>query len=170
MEQKAVVNRLNGIERKKMKCAQVKAMISRYIDGDLNSDELRAFELHVDRCGDCKKALEWDMAIHNLLASAERFEAPPGLAGAAMARIEERETRPSFWGFFTIQPFFIKAMETAFALLVLAAGIISGNAFMANRTPEQPQTVRESFSLDVFESSPPDSIGGIYAVLSGENQ
>jgi anti-sigma factor RsiW len=153
-----------------MKCSHIKAMISRYVDEDLNPGEMRLLELHVAGCPACREALEQAVAIHKLFFAAERFEAPPGFAGAVMSRIEEKENQPSFWGFLTIHPVFLRTMEVAFVLLIMVIGMISGNTLVANRTPERPQTLQETFSLDVFEPSPPDSIGGIYLALSGENQ
>ena len=153
-----------------MKCSHAKKMISRYVDQDLSPDEKAALKLHADECPLCREELEQHMIIHNLFASAERFEAPLGFANAVMARIEEKEGRASFWAFFTLQPFFLRAVEVAFALVIVVVGMISGNVIVANRIPERPVTLRESFSLDVFEPAPPDSIGGAYTALSEENR
>lgn len=153
-----------------MKCSHIKATISRYVDEDLNPGETRLLELHIAGCPACREALEQAVAVHKLFVSAERFEAPPGFAGTVIARIKEKENQPSFWGFLTIHPVFLRTMEVAFALLIMVIGMISGTALVANRTPERPPTLQETFSLDVFEPSPPDSIGGVYAALSGENQ
>ena len=107
------------------------------------------------------------MAVHHLFGSAERFEAPYGFATRVMARIEENEKRAPFWGFFTLQPFFLRAVEMAFALVVIFIGMVSGNLLVSDRTPERPMTVQESFSLDLFQATPPDSIGGVYVKLMG---
>jgi anti-sigma factor RsiW len=142
-------------------------MISRYVDQDLDPDEKKALELHIGECPGCKEALEGQMAIHNLFSSAEKFEAPYGFATRVMARIEENEKRAPFWGFFTLQPSFLRAVEVAFALVVIFIGMVSGNLLVAGRTPERPLTVQESFSLDLFQATPPDSIGGVYVTLAG---
>jgi len=152
-----------------MKCSHAKTMMSRYLDEDLAQDEMKLFEFHLAECEVCRKVMEQDMAIHKLFSATERFEAPPGFATAVMARLEEQESRSPLWGFLTLHPVFLRTMEVAFALLVLVIGMISGNMLTINRTPEQPATLREAFSLDLFESSPPDSVGGIYIALSGEN-
>jgi hypothetical protein len=84
-----------------------------------------------------------------------------------MGRIEEKESRPSFWGFFTPQPVFIRAVEVAFALIVILIGLVSGNLLGTGKTAERPLTVQESFSLDLFQATPPDSLGGVYLTLAG---
>ena len=153
-----------------MKCSQVKQMISRYIDQDLASYEKRTLEHHIGECPSCQEAMEGQMAVHNLFSSAEKFEAPLGFAAKIMARIEGKERRTSFWSFFTFQPVFLRAVEVAFALVVIFIGLISGNLLVAGRTPEKPLTVQESFSLDLFQATPPDSIGGVYVTMTEGNQ
>jgi anti-sigma factor RsiW len=145
-------------------------MTSRYVDQDLDPHEERTLELHIRECSDCKEAVEGQLAVHNLFGSAERFEAPYGLAARVMARIEENEKRAPFWGFFTLQPVFLRAVEMAFALVVIFIGMVSGNLLVAGRTPERSMTVQESFSLDLFQATPPDSIGGVYVTLAGGNR
>ena len=142
-------------------------MISRYVDQDLDPREEKTFELHLRECPECKEAVEWQMEVHHLFDSAERFEAPYGFATRVMARIEEDEKKAPFWGFFTLQPSFLRAVEVAFALVVIFIGMVSGNLLVTGRTPERPMTVQESFSLDLFQATPPDSIGGVYVRLAG---
>jgi len=152
-----------------VKCSDARTMITRYLDEGLDQNEARLFELHIVECEACRKVMEQDMAIHKLFSATPRFEAPLGFAATVMARLEEQEIRSTFWRFLTVHPVLLRTMEAAFALLVLAIGIISGSMLTANRTPEQPATLQETFSLDVFDSSPPGSVGGIYIALSGEN-
>ena len=48
----------------------------------------------------------------------------------------------------------------------MTIGIISGNLLLPERTDPIGQTaVQETFSLDLFQAMPPDSIGGIYGTL-----
>ncbi len=152
-----------------MECAQVKQMISRNVDQDLAPHEKKTLEHHIRDCSSCQEAMEGQMAVHNLLAEAEKFEAPLGFATRVMARIEEKERRPSFWSFFTLQPAFLRAVEVAFALVIFFIGMVSGNLLVSSEIPERPMTVQESFSLDLFQAAPPDSIGGIYVSLAGGN-
>jgi hypothetical protein len=142
-------------------------MIARYIDQDLDPEEKKTFELHIGECPGCKEVVEGQIAVHHIFGSGERFEAPYGFATRVMARIEEYEKRVSFWGFFTHQPVFLRVAEMAFALVVVFIGMVSGNLLVAGRTQIQTTTVQESFSLDLFQATPPDSIGGVYVKLMG---
>lgn len=150
-----------------MECAQIKQMISRYVDQDLDPQEQRTFEHHLRACPGCREAIEGQMAIHHLLGSAEKFEAPLGFATRVMARIEEKERRPSFWSFFSLQPAFVRMVEVAFALVIVFIGMVSGNLLVTSKLPERSVTVQETFSLNLFQATPPDSIGGIYMTLTG---
>ena len=152
-----------------MKCSQVKPIISRYVDQDLDPDEKTTLEFHAAECPECREEVEEQMASHNLFGSAERFEAPYGFATRVMARIEENEKRAPFWDFFTLQPVFLRAAEMAFALVIVLIGMVSGNMLVASKTPERSMTVQESFSLDLFQATPSDSIGSIYVTLAGGN-
>ena len=152
-----------------MKCSQIEKMISRYIDNELDSEEKESFALHVQDCSGCRKELEEVQAVHELFASAERFPAPHGFTTRIMANLEAKE--PSWlWQLFTLRPFALRAVEVAFALIIMIIGVFSGNLLVADRTSEKQvvqATVQESFSLDLFQAAPPDSVGGAYVRLMG---
>ena len=86
-----------------------------------------------------------------------------------MANLEAKE--PSwFWQLFTLRPFVLRTVEVAFALIIMIIGVFSGNLLVADRTSGRQAvqaTVQESFSLDLFQATPPDSVGGAYVRLMG---
>jgi hypothetical protein len=48
----------------------------------------------------------------------------------------------------------------------MTLGVISGNMLLPETTEHIGQTaVQETFSLDLFQATPPGSIGGIYSTL-----
>lgn len=150
-----------------MRCKQARQMISQYIDEALGPDEKKAFALHIQDCAACREELEETRAVHQMFASAERFSAPYGFATRVLANLEEKEgARP--WSLIGLRTFFLRATQVGFALVVMIIGIISGNLLLADRTsPHGRMTVVESFSLDLFQAAPPDSIAGIYVALMG---
>ncbi|MCL5423015.1 MAG: zf-HC2 domain-containing protein [Nitrospirae bacterium] len=151
-----------------MKCSQIRKMISPYVDDELGPDDKKAFASHIADCPGCKKELEEIQSVHQFFTSTERYEAPLGFSTRVMARIEEREQAPSsFWGFFTLQPAFLRVVEVAFALVIFMIGALSGNMLVANRTSGGEPTVEQSFSLDLPGATPPDSVGGAYMRLAG---
>jgi anti-sigma factor RsiW len=159
-------------EGERMKCSQMKEMISRYVDNDLGQDETEALTLHIRDCSACREALEETRVVHALFASAERFEAPMGFAARVAANLKERNQKEAsgFWNVFAFRPFFLHAAEVVFALVVIFIGVFSGNILVAERTSDR-QTVlanlHSSFSLDLFRATPPGSLGNAYASLMG---
>jgi anti-sigma factor RsiW len=152
-----------------MKCRHAKKMISQYMDGELSPDEKKGFDSHVRSCASCKESLEETRALHRLFASARRFPAPYGFAARVLANLEEKEGS-RLRGLLSIRPLFLRAAQVAFALVVMTIGIISGNLLLAERSnPGGQAAVQETFSLDLFQATPHDSIGGIYVTLMRPN-
>jgi predicted anti-sigma-YlaC factor YlaD len=146
----------NRQREENMKCRHARKMISQYIDEELSPDEKKDFESHIQSCASCKEELEETRALHQLFASAKRFAAPYGFATRVLANLEEKERRP----------FLLRTAQVAFALVIMTIGIISGNLLLAERADHIGQTaVQETFSLDLFQATPPGSIGGIYDTL-----
>ncbi|MCG6877681.1 MAG: zf-HC2 domain-containing protein [Deltaproteobacteria bacterium] len=147
-----------------MKCVHAKKKISQYVDDALRPDEKKDFESHIRSCTSCGEILEETRTIHRLFASARKFSAPYGFAGRVLANVEEKEgarlrsLRP--------RALFLRAAQVALALVVMTTGIISGNLLLAENGDHMGQrAVRKTFSLDLFQAAPPDSMGGIYATL-----
>jgi anti-sigma factor RsiW len=135
------------------------------VDDRLDPDEQVSFDLHIRSCAACRKILEETRALHQMFASAQRFLAPYGFATRVLANLEEKEGS-RLRSLLSIRPFFLRAAQVAFALVVMTIGIISGNLLLADRINPIGQTaVQEAFSLDLFQATPPDSIGGIYNTL-----
>ena len=141
-------------------------MISRYVDDALSPDDKKDVDSHIQDCARCREGLEETQALHRIFASAERFSAPYGFATRVLANLEEKEGS-RLRRLLAIRPLFIRTAQVAFALVVLTMGIISGDLLMAERTEtiEQAAVVQEAFSLDLFQATPPNSMGGIYNTL-----
>jgi predicted anti-sigma-YlaC factor YlaD len=149
-----------------MQCTEIRQLISSYIDDRLGLDEKKAFAFHIRNCSNCREELEEVQSVHELFTSAERFSAPYGFTTRVMARLETNE--PSRWrAFLTLRPFALRVMEWAFAIIVVITGLLFGNLLTADKGPPAGQaTIQESFSLDLFQATPPDSIGGVYVALA----
>jgi predicted anti-sigma-YlaC factor YlaD len=148
-----------------MKCTHVRRMISRYMDEELGLDEKKAFDLHIQGCASCREGLEDARALHRMFVSTERFPAPYGFATRVLANLEEKQGS-RLRSLLSIRPFFLRTTQVAFALVVMTVGIVSGNVLLTERPNPVGQTaVQETFSLDLFQATPPDSIGGIYNTL-----
>jgi anti-sigma factor RsiW len=148
-----------------MKCRHARKLISQYVDDELTPDEKRDFDSHIQSCVSCRKELEETQALHELFASAQRFPAPYGFATRVLANLEEKEQSRAR-RIFSFRPFFLRTAQVAFAIIVMTVGIISGNLLLPESTDHIGQTaVQEIFSLDLFQATPPGSMGGIYNTL-----
>jgi anti-sigma factor RsiW len=148
-----------------MKCRHARKLISQFIDEELTPDEKKDFDSHIRICASCRDELKETRALHQVFASAQRFPAPYGFATRVLANLEEKESS-RVRGLAGFRPLFLRAAQVGFALVVMTIGVISGNLLLAERMDHIGQTaVQEAFSLDLFQATPPDSIGGIYNTL-----
>jgi len=149
-----------------MKCLHVRQMISRYVDNELDGDEKKAFDSHLQDCAACRNELQETRAICKRLASAERFHAPFGFTARVLANLQEKEG-PRRWSVLGLRPFFLRIAQVGFATIVITIGIFAGKWLMTDTTrPNARVTAREAFSTDLFQAVPPESIGGIYVMLT----
>jgi anti-sigma factor RsiW len=151
-----------------MECKIIKTLLSEFIDDELAEEQKEAVNLHLRECAACRMEVEELRAVHDLFASTERFSAPYGFSTRVMASLEE--VRDSFWSRLFARPVFVKAIEVAFALIIVIIGFVSGSALTAQRPSDPASTsaeVRQSFALDAFEAAPSGSIGGVYVSMTG---
>jgi anti-sigma factor RsiW len=162
---KSNINRLKQW-RQQMRCAGIRKRISLAIDDRLSPDEKKVFFAHLRTCSSCQEDWEEARAVQELFASAERFSAPYGLTTRVMSNLPAEE--PSrWWVLFSRRPLVLRAMEWAFALVVVLTGVLLGNLMVADRvSPQQPLAIQESFSLDLFQATPSGSIGEAYVALA----
>ena len=152
-----------------MKCGHAKKIISRYVDGDLSPVEKKEFDSHLLSCVSCREALKETLALRRTFASARKFTAPYGFSTRVLANLEEAEGFAER-RFGVIRPLFLRTAQVAVALAVMVLGLFSGNQLLEERTPPPVQTaVQQTFSLDLFQPTPPGSIGGIYVNLMRAN-
>lgn len=145
-----------------MSCPKTK-LISAYLDNELGSGEKTAFEAHVQGCASCSHALEEMRSLRVAFASAERHPAPYGFATRVMARTAEFEKKKATpWHV----PLFVRFAEAAVLLVVITVGILAGRV-MTNSAPATTTTnVASSLFCDMFDATPPDSLGGAYLAMT----
>jgi len=144
-----------------MNCSKTHRLISPYIDGELKVRDKEAFESHIKSCRACGKAAEEARFQHNLFARAEEFNSPYGFSTRVMANIASEKT-----GGFSLTLLFTRFAEVIVLLVIIFSGIISGG-FLSDRLMAEKKTlIISSFSLDIFEPTPPDSLGGVYLAMA----
>ena len=150
-----------------MKCQQFQKMISGYLDGELSAAEKSAFDSHCQGCGTCTERLREEENLRRIFAAVPKYAAPPHFAARVMADLEQGEKRASWFDFFTKEPFYWKMAEIAVAVIIMIIGALSGNIMTAGKSAQPPAEIRSSFSLDVFDAAPPNSIGGAFISITG---
>jgi hypothetical protein len=62
-------------------------------------------------------------------------------------------------------PFFVRFAEAAILLLVITVGIVAGKVMTNSSSAAQTTNIASSFSLDLFDATPPGSLGGAYLAM-----
>ncbi len=75
-----------------MDCSGVRALINRYIDGELGYVETAEFQRHLDFCPDCSAELRELSGVRATLAAwgEARLAVPAGFAGRVMASVAQQ--------------------------------------------------------------------------------
>jgi anti-sigma factor RsiW len=140
-----------------MKCLKSKKIISSYIDGELSMDEKVLLESHMNECSSCSRELEEMKSLHELFVNAEKFNAPYGFDTRVMANVNHCGPRGS-----SLIPLFVRVAEMIVVIVIIITGIISGSFMMISLMPQRAENITSSFSIEIFDAVPPDSVGGIY--------
>jgi anti-sigma factor RsiW len=144
-----------------MKCSKAHKLISPYIDGELMERDVKPLEEHIKGCHKCRAEFEESNELHNLFANADKFKAPYGFHARVMASVSTSKTGRLFW--VSIPR---RLAEAVMVLVLIAAGIVSGTFLVRGLLRVQTRDAVASLHLDVFESAPPDTLGGAYLAMT----
>lgn len=144
-----------------MSCPKSK-LISAYFDKELELGEKTAFEAHVQGCNRCSHALEEMRSLRAAFTQAERHPAPYGFATRVMARTAALEKKKAPW----LVPFFVGFAEAAVLLIVITVGILAGKVMTNSSSTANTTNIASSLSLDMFDATPPGSLGGAYLAMT----
>ena len=151
--------------------------ISAYLDEELQDSDRAALETHIGGCAQCGMALQEMRSLRAAFANAERHPAPYGFATRVIARTAELkspsplssplrgEGRVRGWRI----PLFVRFAEAAVLLMVITVGILAGRAMTDGSPAAQTTNIASSFSLDLFDATPPGSLGGAYLAMTEAN-
>jgi hypothetical protein len=64
-------------------------------------------------------------------------------------------------------PVFVRLAEAVAIVIVITFGILSGSLLIEGNPQDKARDVIASLSIDVFDSAPPDSLGGAYLAMTG---
>jgi len=144
-----------------MRCKRARDLISPYIDGELSERERVSFESHMKDCVNCRAEFEETLHLHNLLTGAERFSAPYGFSTRVLANQETKTPRKVL-----LVPLFARFTGVVAVLIIIGIGIVSGRFLGRGFSFQKSGNIAASFSLDIFNATPPDSVGGVYLAMT----
>lgn len=144
-----------------MSCPKTK-LISAYLDTEMGLREKTAFETHLQSCNNCSHALEELRLLRVAFSNSERRQAPYGFATRVMARTAAVERKKTPW----FVPFSIRFAEAAVLLIVISVGIFAGKVMTNSSPAAQTTNIASSLFLDLFDATPPGSLGGTYLAMT----
>lgn len=144
-----------------MNCSKAHKLISPYIDGELPERDMNPFEDHMKVCHKCRAELEEGKELHNLFTTVDGFKAPYGFHTRVIANINSGKIRGS-----SRIPVFAGFAEAVVVIVVIALGALSGSLVIKGNPPDKAREIVASLSLDVFDSAPSGSLGGVYLAMT----
>jgi anti-sigma factor RsiW len=144
-----------------MSCPKTK-LISAYLDKEMGRGEKSAFETHLQVCSNCSHTLEELRSLRLAFSKAERHQAPYGFATRVVARTAKLDKKESPW----FVPFSIRFAEVALLFVVITVGILAGRVMTNRSSAVQTTNIASSLSLDLFDATPPGSLGGTYLAMT----
>ncbi len=145
-----------------MDCSDFRKMASKKLDGVLGEEDIAELESHISECADCGSFMKLIVEAALIHREMTEIEPPAGLRGAVMASIEGKEAQERFGGRY-------KIAVSAAAVLILLAGIGTGNFIKEAFTPADLNSHVEQLELEYLDEYPPNSLGEVLMALSGEN-
>lgn len=152
-------------------CVRTKRLMMEHANGRLSGTARRRFESHLEVCPGCRKEYEGVREVRALFASAPRFSAPAGFSTRVMRNLDSGrlKERSGLLPGFTL----MRTTEAALILVVIAAGILSGNFVATGLFPQTQDTgvpvstesrsgTLLAYSIDAFDPAPPETVGAAF--------
>jgi len=137
-------------------------LISAYLDEELQGSDRATLEAHVQGCNRCSQSLEELRSLRAAFSTTQRHQAPYGFATRVMARTRELEKQQTPWHV----PLIMRFAEVAVLLVVITVGILAGRVMTNGSSVTGTTTISSTLSLDMFDATPPGSLGGAYLAMT----
>jgi hypothetical protein len=143
-----------------MRCSKATKLFSPFLDQELSIKERKSLEIHLKGCKECYAKLGEVRSVQQMFAQAEKFNAPYGFSTRVIANLEEDRSQKR-----SLIPLFTKFAEALVVLVVITTGIISGNFLVKTTLARSERNIATFFSLDAFDVTSRDSVGGAYLAM-----
>ncbi|MBV9850886.1 MAG: zf-HC2 domain-containing protein [Armatimonadetes bacterium] len=153
-------------------CAAIEPLLSLYSDGMASQAEARRVDAHLETCADCRQALRWMQATHQVIAARPAMPPPADLRAriaraiaeadgvkAPVVRTPARPARQSL----TLRP--VLAYGLSVALLAAVTGGIYWNANRPINMAESPIPSRSP--VPIAENTPSPTQPSVHSAANG---
>ncbi|MEF8787448.1 MAG: zf-HC2 domain-containing protein [Planctomycetota bacterium] len=152
-----------------MECKKLRHKVDRYLRGELPSGATDEIERHLERCPDCRAALENARELENVFRQVSTPPVPDDFADEVSRRAAERTEKilgplPTWRNL--SDPW--KAAVAASLVVGLAMGFILGGPSQRSRPGDEPEMV-ETTGLDYLSDSPRGSINRAFVSMISES-
>ena len=144
-----------------MSCPKTE-LISAYLDKEIGFGEKAELETHLQVCSSWSHTIEELQSFRAVFSNSERHQAPYGFATRVMARTAELDKKRSPW----FVPFAVRFAEAVVLLVVISMGVLAGRVMTNSSPAAQITNLASSLSLDLFDATPPGSLGGAYLAMT----
>lgn len=111
-----------------MKCKQTAILISAYIDGELNNDETKLVESHINSCAECKMKYELLKKTDVFLSANKSAATSPYFETRFFERLKDKESNTSASDLFVIE----KKLLYTFAALLIIVSAVTFRSYLVN--------------------------------------
>ncbi len=143
-----------------MRCSKATKLFSPYMDAELSEREQKSLEIHLRDCEECCAKFHEIRNISHMFSQTEKFKAPHGFSTRVMANLAEDRSEKRW-----LIPLFTKFAEALVVLAVITTGIVSGNFLVETTLAASERNIAIFFSLDAFDTTSRDSVGGAYLAM-----
>jgi len=171
-----------------MRCKNMKRLISRYIDGEIEPKNETILLEHLERCGTCGKEKEAMVSLHKMLAPPSQIEPSPQFMAGLNQKMAPRNSFASYvdlcidlWvDFFKtslvdcLKPVSICIVSLLFFILSFYLGNHFGTRLTTEQPPSRKQVVLASFDktmdISIFNDVPRNSFASAYVNVLKESK
>lgn len=155
-----------------MRCKKIKKKLSAFLDNELDRKKTSEIEQHLAECSDCTQELKLLTQTWDALEVGEKTEPSNNFEAIFWQRVRERELGQSLY-----QRLLTKVIPVLTTVIIFFIGLLGG-FYLGNEiypkeikvsSDESLSLGKENFLyLDNFEDLPPESVGGVYIVLTSQ--
>lgn len=148
-----------------MDCRVAQELISPYIDGELDREEARQLEAHIESCSECRQRFGQIKAVVQMVGVLEKEELPDGFLDRLQARLEAEQVTGMIHRKHSRFSRWIKwvGIAAAAAIIVLAIRALSLDGLLYTSPQEKGQTdsaAPEDMSKSLLEGSQAEESAG----------